>query len=158
MDLHGEYQGEIRAQPFRAEFAAIPRDVLAELKRPATARWFLSVAFEWATIALTLLLARRIDHLIAYLLGAIFIGTRQHALVVLAHEGAHRLVSRKAWLNVWPANLFCFWPFFVDLSTYANFHLTHHRNLNTADDPEMKTAQRPASSSRRVKDSHPGMS
>ncbi len=68
----------------------------------------------------------------------IVIGSRQHALLILGHEGGHRLVASNQRLNDFLTNLFCFWPFGLDTREYRTFHLSHHRHVGTSDDPELE--------------------
>lgn len=65
------------------------------------------------------------------------IGNRQHALGVLGHEGAHRLIApRNRALNDGLTQVLCFWPLLADVNVYRGFHLAHHHKLNTPEDPE----------------------
>ena len=66
----------------------------------------------------------------------IAIGTRQHAILILAHDGSHGHASRSRWCNDLLTNLFSLWPFGMGLSGYRRFHFAHHRYMGTASDPE----------------------
>ncbi len=63
-------------------------------------------------------------------------GTRQHALTILGHDAAHRLITHKLWLNDLLGNVLCFWPLTLSLYGYRRLHFGHHRFLKTSDDPE----------------------
>jgi fatty acid desaturase len=104
--------------------------------RPA--RWLFWALWDWSLIALALALAIKAHHLAVYLVAALVIGTRQHALAVLAHEGAHLLICRKRWLNEFLAEVFCFYPMGGSIRTYRDFHFKHHRSLGGREDPEME--------------------
>jgi fatty acid desaturase len=117
---------------------ALPLAALAELKRPSLARFVLAIASDWITMIAAFALARRIDHAAAYVVATWIIGTRQHAIGIMGHEGTHRLGSRTQWINDALTQGFCMWPLLSDMHTYAKFHLGHHRHLNMASDPEMK--------------------
>jgi fatty acid desaturase len=114
---------------------------IKELYAPSFPRWLGAVARDWATIVFTFWAIGRVDgafpKLIACIVGSWVIGTRQHALAILGHDGAHGLACRTRWLNDWSTRLFCFGPLGVDLEQYEVFHRTHHLSQGSADDPEL---------------------
>ena len=114
---------------------------LKELYPPSFVRWLAAVASDWAVIAITLGVVDRIHDLphkvIAWVVGSWVIGTRQQAIAILGHEGAHGLVSRDRWLNDWATRLLCFCPVGVDLAGYREFHRKHHQASGGPDDPEI---------------------
>jgi fatty acid desaturase len=67
----------------------------------------------------------------------VVIAARQHALGILGHDGAHRLICRNRVLNDLLANILCEWPLMSNLSGYRVFHFEHHRKVGTPDDPEL---------------------
>lgn len=64
------------------------------------------------------------------LLTILIIGNRQHALAILAHDGAHGHAPR------WMTKLL-FWSIGVNLDRYRQFHFDHHKYLGTPKDPEL---------------------
>jgi len=98
--------------------------------------WSISVAVNWLIIVGTIALTYRFDHIAGYLLAVLVVGTRQHALAVLAHDGAHLHVTANRWINDAATSLFCFWPLGVGLHGWRKFHFDHHRLVGTAADPE----------------------
>ena len=66
------------------------------------------------------------------------IGNRQHALVVLMHEGSHHRVASEPWLNDLLSNVLSAYPIFISTFNYRVVHLEHHRSLDTPTDPEGK--------------------
>jgi fatty acid desaturase len=73
-----------------------------------------------------------------YLLSVFLIATRQHALAVMSHEGAHyRLVPTKQ-SNTWVANLLCAYPLFFQVEVYRHSHLLHHQFTNEERDPDLR--------------------
>ena len=101
--------------------------------------WLAAVAKNWLVIVLTIALAWHLNQVFAYLLALFVVGTRQHALAVLQHDGTHYLVSRNKRLNNLAMNLFAAWPLAFSATGYRRYHLEHHRTLGTKDDPELKT-------------------
>lgn len=71
-----------------------------------------------------------------WLIAVVIIAARQHALLVLMHEGAHRTVSTNRQVNDILSDLFCGAPLLVSMRSYRVDHLTHHQHLNSPDDPD----------------------
>jgi fatty acid desaturase len=63
------------------------------------------------------------------------IGTRQHALFVLAHESAHYRLFERRWLNDLAGRL-CAMAAGLSMRTYRVIHRLHHNNLYTELDPD----------------------
>lgn len=116
----------------------IPSELIGTFSRKNTARWLLNVATDWGIIIGTFLAAAFFDTWFGYLVALLVIGTRQHALGVLGHDGAHWLIARNRFLNDWLAILFCYWPFFGSLDGFREYHYKHHRYLGTPQDPELQ--------------------
>jgi fatty acid desaturase len=96
----------------------------------------------WFVIAAAIFLAYLFNHIAGYVLAVLIVGTRQHALAVLAHEGAHHHVIRHRRLNDALTCVFCFWPLGVGLHGWRKFHFKHHRTVGTAADPELAIKQK----------------
>ena len=71
-----------------------------------------------------------------YLLAVAVIASRQHALMVMTHEGIHKRLSRRLWLNDWLARFTAGFPVFISLAKWRFIHLYHHQYTHTADDPD----------------------
>lgn len=96
---------------------------------------FLSIATQWAVIASVVFAAVYFSYWPVYLLAAIVISTRQHALLVLAHEAAHYRLHPNKTINNFVGDVFCMLPLFLCLKPWQQEHLAHHRHVNTIDDP-----------------------
>jgi fatty acid desaturase len=95
------------------------------------------IVLEWSLVLAAAFVCWNFWHPALYLLTVAFIGARQHALIVLAHEAAHWRLFRKRALNDWVGELFLAWPFvFVSMQAYRRNHLPHHRHINTEQDPD----------------------
>jgi fatty acid desaturase len=113
---------------------------------PATPeRWLRRALLDWVIIILcfraahwslfeTTSLMMRVATLVPLV---VVIAARQHALGILAHDGAHRLICRNRFLNDFLANLLCEWPLMSNLGGYRAFHFEHHRKVGTPEDPEL---------------------
>ena len=73
----------------------------------------LHVAAEWALIAATIYLCQRFWHPMLYVFAVAFIGSRQHALLVLMHDGVHYRLLRNRRLNDWLSEVVLAWPHLV---------------------------------------------
>jgi amino acid adenylation domain-containing protein len=104
------------------------------VRRPARA--MLAIARQWLVIALVILATLWLDTWWAYLPAVVVIATRQHALAVLMHDGAHGLLLRNRARGDIVSDLFLAFPLFVSTTLYRRHHLDHHRYLNTDLDPD----------------------
>ena len=67
----------------------------------------------------------------------VLIAARQHALLILMHDGSHFLFCRSKALNDLISDVFCGFPFGVTTRTYRANHVRHHEHLNTGADPDL---------------------
>lgn len=105
------------------------------------ARWLFAVGCEWVMIAALLWAASR--SVWAWPFVVLALGTRQHALAILGHDGSHYLVCRgNPRLNDWLTCLLTFWPLSAGLRGYRIFHFAHHRCVGTPNDPELDHRER----------------
>src|SRR5690348_3630924 len=78
-----------------------------------------------------------------FLPATLLIGSRQHALVVLGHEGGHYLITRDKAVNDLLTTILCLTPMLIPLDGYRSFHQTHHRALGEPTiDPELEHKER----------------
>lgn len=96
----------------------------------------LALTIDWTVVAGSILAAVLYPSWIVSLLAIFLIGSRQHALCLLMHDGAHGRLAKKALLNYAISDFLCAYPLFLTTSKYRDSHLAHHRNLNTDDDPD----------------------
>lgn len=70
-------------------------------------------------------------------LGILLIGSCQHRLAILGHEGAHYLLFRSRRLNNAVSNILCMYPLGTTVESYRAWHFDHHRHVGTDHDPEL---------------------
>lgn len=99
-----------------------------------TRRWLTAWLGDWAAILAAYAL-------LPWPLAILVIGNRQHAIAILAHDGAHRLISRNRFINETLTAL-SLWPMGVSVPAYRRFHFAHHRHVGTPLDPERAETQR----------------
>jgi fatty acid desaturase len=95
------------------------------------------LASTWLQIVAALLVCLAYPGWLVWIVGFLFIGARQYALLILLHDGSHSLLhpSRRIndWISLWLIAAPCG-------SSYVNSrssHLSHHRNLGSAvEDPD----------------------
>ena len=96
------------------------------------------VAFvvEWTLIVAAIAVAIRWWNGPVIVFAALFIATRQHAILVLYHDGVHCLVARSRRVNDFIVNSVVGVPLLLPIHLYRALHLSHHRHLGAACDPE----------------------
>jgi fatty acid desaturase len=100
-------------------------------------KWLLPVLYEWTAIVCLFIVGYLIDHVVAWAAVTILLGSRQHGLGVLGHDGAHFTAAKNRKLNDIASEVFCFWPLITGLGDFRNFHFNHHRHFGTDKDPEL---------------------
>lgn len=99
-----------------------------------TGYWLWRVIVNWTIIAIAFL---AVYWSLWFIPIAMFvIGTRQHALTILGHDGTHWHIHKNKRLNDLLANSLTMWPINSDIKSYRKFHFDHHRLLGTPEDPE----------------------
>ncbi|MCG8312205.1 MAG: fatty acid desaturase family protein [Pseudomonadales bacterium] len=99
---------------------------------------------EWVAILAAILFCEAFFSLPIYAVSALWIGARQHALLVLMHEAAHNRLCKHRELNEWWARVTVALPLFLSFKQYREAHLKHHRYLLTDEDPDFIAQQKEA--------------
>lgn len=113
--------------------------VVKRLSRRRAIYWLAAVLREWITIAAIMAIAAAWENVLVWIAAVFVIGSRQHALAVLVHDGAHFLVARSRAWNDGLSNYLAAYPLFFAVQGYRTHHLEHHRRLETPGDPEQIT-------------------
>ena len=112
----------------------LPPAKLKELSVLQPGKALIATAEEWAAIAAAIALCSYYWHPVVYLIAVMFIGARQHALLILGHDASHYRYLRTRWQNDLFGNLFLMWPTFASVEGFRKFHGPHHQYTNLADD------------------------
>lgn len=123
----------------------VPVTALRDLAIVNEWRTTMAIAWVWSIIILLIVLAVQASSYWISLLAVLLIAGRQHALLVLMHDGAHRLLFPNRIANDVCSNLFLSFPLFVSTELYRRHHLVHHRYTNLQDDPDLADSHIPAS-------------
>ncbi|WP_100658265.1 fatty acid desaturase family protein [Alteromonas flava] len=94
------------------------------------------VLVNYALILFALTLPVVWPHWLAYLLSVILLGNRQLGLGILMHDCAHFALFKSKQANIWVGRWLCAAPIFAQFDGYQRYHLQHHANAGTKDDPD----------------------
>ena len=128
----------MKGEEFKDDFRkqALPREVVLQLTRRSPWRATASVLADVAVIAATLAVALYYwPNPVVVFLAVLVVGTRQHALFVIAHDAAHYLLYETRWLND-AVGRACAMVQGLSMCTYRVIHRLHHNNLYGELDPD----------------------
>jgi len=112
----------------------LPPAKIKELSQLQPAKAVAAIAGEWMAIGTAIALSASFSHPALYVIAVVFIGARQHALMILGHDASHYRILPTRWQNDLFANLFLMWPMFASVEGFRKFHGTHHQYTNLPDD------------------------
>ena len=95
------------------------------------------LALDWFIVFMTIYLAISYDSLLFNILAIIIIGSRQHAIGIIAHDAVHYRFLKNRKMNELVGNVFTAFPLFITLPGFRSMHLRHHSKVNTSDDPDL---------------------
>lgn len=124
-----------------AEKSLLTKRELMELSSLSSFRSSLHIVAEWALVLAAIYICRRFWNPWLYVMAILVIASRQHALMILLHEGAHYRLFRSRTLNDWVSEILLGWPVLVSARAYRRNHLAHHQHLNTDRDPDWARKQ-----------------
>jgi fatty acid desaturase len=130
--------GEEFKDDFRkaASRPSLPKELVQRLTRRSAWRATFSVLEDFAVIAFSIFTAIYFwPNPLVLITCVIIIGTRQHALFVIAHDAAHYLLYENRKLNDL-AGRACATVQGLSMCTYRVIHRLHHNNLYGALDPD----------------------
>lgn len=115
----------------------LSKEQIVVLKEKKDWKNVVSIVSNWSQIVIAIALFYIFPHWAIFLMALIVIGSRQFALAVLVHEGAHNLLFSNQKINDWVSQWLCAYPIFQDNRVYRPYHLTHHRFTETEQDPDL---------------------
>lgn len=114
----------------------LPREVVQRLTRRSAWRASTAVVHDLAVLVLAISLGLYFwPNPFVLIVSIIAIGTRQHALFVIAHDAAHYLLYERRWLND-AVGRACATVQGLSMCTYRVIHRLHHNNLYGPLDPD----------------------
>jgi len=115
---------------------ALPLGLVQQLTRRSAWRATLAVLSDFLVLAAAIALALAYwPNALVLVPAVILIGTRQHALFVIAHDAAHYLLYERRWLND-AVGRTCAMVQGLSMCTYRVIHRLHHNNLYGELDPD----------------------
>ena len=109
---------------------------IALLRQSKDWKNYLAISSIWSQIALGFFIFAIWPSVFTFLISALIIGTRQFALVVLMHDGAHNLISKNKRVNDFISQWLCAYPMMTETNSYRSYHLKHHKHTETDQDPD----------------------
>jgi fatty acid desaturase len=127
----------VKGEEFKDDFRkALPRELVHELTRRSTWRATAAVVHDLAILAMAIAIGLYYwPNPLVLMLCVIVIGTRQHALFVIAHDAAHYLLYENRRLND-AVGRACAMLQGLSMCTYRVIHRMHHNNLYGPLDPD----------------------
>jgi fatty acid desaturase len=127
----------VKGEEFKDDFRkALPREVVQRLTRRSPWRATLAIFHDLGVLALAIAAGLYSwPNPVVLFLSIVVIGTRQHALFVIAHDAAHYLLYENRALND-IAGRACATLQGLSMCTYRVIHRLHHNNLYGALDPD----------------------
>lgn len=110
---------------------------IAALKRKSDWRGVALILHAWAVIFGAMALFAWWPNPATFLLAAAIIAGRQLGLAILMHDAAHKLLMADGTWNDRLGAWLCAYPVITDLALYRPYHLTHHRFVQSAQDPDL---------------------
>jgi fatty acid desaturase len=127
----------MNGEEFKDDFRkALPRELIARLTHRSAWRASLAVGEDFLVLAFSILIALYFwPNPLLVGLCVLVIGTRQHALFVIAHDAAHYLLFENRKVNDAVGRL-CATVQGLSMCTYRVIHRLHHNNLYGELDPD----------------------
>ena len=110
---------------------------LSQIREKNDFRNIFALFLDWGLIVFGLSIFYYYPSALTFISAVILIGSRQFALAVLVHDGAHNLLFSNLKVNDFFSQWFCAYPIFQDNRVYRPYHLKHHRFTETKDDPDL---------------------
>ena len=127
----------MKGEEFKDDFRkALPKEVVQSLTRRSAWRASAAVIHDFAVIAIAIAVALYFwPNPLVIFVAVIVVGTRQHALFVIAHDAAHYLLYERRSLND-AVGRACATVQGLSMCTYRVIHRLHHNNLYGELDPD----------------------
>ena len=109
---------------------------IASLRETKDWKNYLAILSIWSQIFLGFLIFATWPSIVTFLISSLIIGTRQFALVIMMHDGAHNLISKNKKINYFISQWLCAFPMMTETGTYRTYHLKHHKHTETDLDPD----------------------
>lgn len=116
------------------------REEIQALREPSNIAGLRAVAQTWVLIAFAFALAGFGTHPLFAVIAVVILGTRQLALAIIMHEGAHKSLAKNPRLNDFLGQWLGAAPVIQSMFLYRQHHLKHHRFTGRDTDPDLRLA------------------
>jgi len=134
---------QVESDQFSKEWKRpVQAEVVKKLSTLHTWKSVVAILVEWIVIAAAITASWQLwsvnlaAGIAGYIAAVILVGSRQHALAIMMHEGAHYRLSPNRFLNELIGQAGAAWLLLIDQRFYREHHFAHHRAPNTEDDPD----------------------
>lgn len=114
----------------------ITNELYRDLSTRNPSRQIGRACLEWASIVAAAALCLTFWNPLVYIITIMWIGCRQHALLILAHDCMHSTFHRNRRFGDLYADLLLLWPIVFSIHSARKIHLAHHANTNKPGDPD----------------------
>lgn len=123
----------MKGEEFKDDYRrALPKALVQELARRSALRATLAVAEDFVVLAIAIGAALACwPNPLVLVPAVLIIGSRQHALFIIAHDAAHYLLYESRWLNDFVGRL-CATPQGLSMCSYRVIHRMHHNNCTAS--------------------------
>ncbi len=113
----------------------LSKDEIRDLSKIDSVKFTAAALLEYGLIAAAVVISQTWWNPIVYIAAVIVIGSRINALGGLMHDAAHHRAYANRSLNDFVGELLAL-PTSASMAGYRNTHFAHHRELNSANDPD----------------------
>lgn len=113
------------------------KDEVRELMQRNNWKAAWEVGFTWGLIIAMFVLVGLWPNALTIIVAFIIIGGRQLALAILMHDTSHNALFKTKTQNQFVGQWLCGAPLWHDMEAYRTYHLSHHQNTGTANDPDL---------------------
>ncbi len=114
----------------------LDKDEIAVFMHKSDTKALWMVLTNWVLIACAFALPAWDANLLTVLASLILLGNRQLGLGILMHDCAHSSLFATRKYNQWVGQWLCAAPILADLNGYRKYHLKHHKEAGTTNDPD----------------------
>jgi fatty acid desaturase len=115
----------------------LTRQEIVKLMRKSNLRANMLLLNCWAWVMAAMVLVAIWPNLVTILIALLIIGGRQLSFAILMHDCGHNSLFKSTKLNRFVGNWIVAAPVFTDMQTYSRQHTIHHKDVGTAEDPDL---------------------
>lgn len=115
----------------------LTRQEIIQLMTKSDLRATLIVLSCWAWVIVAMVLAAKWPNLVTIVIALLIIGGRQLSFAILMHDCGHNSFFKSSRLNQFVGTWLVSAPVFSDMQTYSRQHSIHHKDVGTANDPDL---------------------